>query len=144
MGNWSAFLQDKWILIVVAIVILYLVMKLVKTFVKWVIVLVVVGLILFYGSNYTDKISMGNLKTTIGNAALGEAKQELTKAIAGDAKDAKYSQNTDGTFTVATPRLKLNGKTDSTDIKVVFMGQTFPISIDSQLQKFIDQAKLNK
>jgi len=144
MNNWSSFVQDKWVLIVVAIVILFLVMKVVKTFIKWVIVLVIIGFILYYGSHYTDKLSLGNIKAAIGNTVLDKAKQELASMIAGDVKNAKYSQNADGSFTVKTSQLSLSGQPDSAKLNVKFMGQTFPIQTDSQLQKFIDQAKLNK
>jgi hypothetical protein len=142
MDQWSSFIQDKWLLIIIAIVVMFLVLKLVKTFVKWVIVLAVVGIIVYYGSNYA--VGLGELKTTLGNAVASEAKQQLTKAIAGEAKDAKYVKNADGTYTVSTKNITLVGKPGEDQVKVTFMGQSYSVSINSTLQKFIDDAKQNQ
>jgi hypothetical protein len=142
MDQWSSFLQDKWLLIIIAIVVLFLVLKLVKTFVKWVIVLAVIGCIVYYGSHYAG--SLGDLKTTVGNAVATEAKQQLTKAITGEAKDAKYVKNADGTYTVFTKNISLVGKPGDDLVKVTFMGQSYSVSINSTLQKFIDDAKQNQ
>jgi hypothetical protein len=142
MDQWLLFLQDKWLLIIIAVVILFLVLKLVKTFVKWVIVLAVIGFIVYYGSNYAG--GLGELKTTLGNAVATEAKQQLTKAITGEAKDAKYVKNADGTYTVSTKNISLVGKPGDNQVKVTFMGQSYTVSINSTLQKFIDDAKQNQ
>jgi hypothetical protein len=142
MDQWSAFLQDKWILIVAALVVLFLVMKLVKTFVKWVIVLVVIAFIAYYGSTYAGKI--GELKTTLGSALAGEAKQQFTNAIAGEAKDAKYTPNADGSYTISTKNITLQGKPGSNDAHITIMGQSYDVKISAAIQKFIDQVKQNK
>jgi len=143
VDKWITFLQDKWLFVVIAIVVIYIALKLVKSFVKWVIVLVIVGIVIYYGSHYTANLHIGDLKTALGKAALTEVEQQFTLAIAGDAKDAVYHLNADGSYSVSTKRLKLTGQVNSSKIKVVFMGQTFTVAMDSKLQKFIDQAKQN-
>jgi hypothetical protein len=142
MDQWIVFLQDKWMLVIVAIVVLFLVMKLVKTFVKWVIVIAVIAFGLYYGSNYAGKL--GDLKTTLGNAVVGEAKQQLTNAIVGEGKNAAYKKNADGSFTVSTKNIKLEGKPGSDQAKVTFLGQSYNVSINKTIQKFIDEAKQNQ
>jgi hypothetical protein len=142
MDKWIVFLQDKWLIVIIAIVVLFLVMKLVKTFVKWILVLAVVAFVLYYGSNYVG--GLGDLKTTVGNAVAGEAKQQLTNAIVGEGKDAKYTKNADGTYTVSTKNIKLEGKPGSDEAKVTFLGQSYTVSINKTIQKFIDQAKQNQ
>jgi hypothetical protein len=114
-------------------------MKLVKTFLKWVIVLAVIAFGLYYGSNYAGKL--GDLKTTLGNAVVGEAKQQLTNAIVGEGKDAEYKKNADGSYTVSTKNIKLEGKPGSDEAKVTFLGQSYKVSINKTIQKFIDDAK---
>jgi hypothetical protein len=142
MDKWIVFLQDKWLIVIIAIVVLFLVMKVVKTFVKWIIVLAVVGFVLYYGSNYAGKL--GDLKTTVGNVVAGEAKQQLTNAIVGEGKAAQYKKNADGSFTISTKNIKLEGKPGSDEAKVTFLGQSYTVSINKTIQKFIDQAKQNQ
>jgi hypothetical protein len=142
MDKWVVFLQDKWLLVIIAIVVLFLVMKLVKTFVKWILVLAVVAFVLYYGSNYVG--DLGDLKTTVGNAVAGEAKQQLTNAIVGEGKDAKYTKNADGSYTINTKNIKLDGKPGADEVKVTFLGQSYTVSINKTIQKFIDQAKQNQ
>jgi hypothetical protein len=142
MDNWVVFLQDKWLLVIIAIVVLFLVMKLVKTFVKWIFVLAVVAFLLYYGSSYTGKL--GDLKTTVGNAVAVEAKQQLTNAIVGEGKDAKYTKNADGSYTISTKNIKLDGKPGSDEVKVSYQGISYTVSINKTIQKFIDQAKQNQ
>jgi hypothetical protein len=142
MDQWSAFVQDKWILIIVAIVVLFLVMKLVKTFVKWILVLAVIGAVLYYGSTYAGELS--NLKTTLGTAVANEAKQQITNAIVGEGKDADYVKHSDGSFTIHTKNIKLDGKPGSDEAEVSFLGQSYKVSINKTIQKFIDEAKQNQ
>jgi hypothetical protein len=142
MDQWSAFVQDKWLLIIVAIVVLFLVMKLVKTFVKWIIVLAVIALVLYYGSTYAGGLS--GLKTTLGNAVADEAKQQITNAIVGEGKDADYVKHADGSFTIHTKNIKLDVKSGSKEAEVTFLGQSYKVSIDKTIQKFIDEAKQNQ
>lgn len=142
MDQWSAFVQDKWMLIIVAIVVLFLVMKLVKTFVKWILVLAVIAAVLYYGSTYVGELS--GLKTTLGNAVATEAKQQITSAIVGEGKDADYVKHSDGSFTIHTKNIKLDGKPGSDDAEVSFLGQTYKVSINKTIQKFIDEAKQNQ
>jgi hypothetical protein len=140
MNQWAAFVQDKWLLIIIAIVVLFLVMKVVKTFVKWILVLAVIAAVLYYGSTYAGK-QLSGLKTTLGNAVADEAKQQLTNAIVGEGKDADYIKHADGSYTIHTKNIKLDGKPGSDQAEVSFMGQSYKVSINKTIQKFIDEAK---
>jgi hypothetical protein len=142
MNQWAAFVQDKWLLIIIAIVVLFLVMKIMKTFVKWILVLAVIAAVVYYGSTYADKLT--GLKTTLGNAVADEAKQQLTNAIVGEGKDADYIKHADGSYTIHTKNIKLDGKPGSDQAEVSFMGQSYKVSINKTIQKFIDEAKLKQ
>jgi hypothetical protein len=139
MNQWAAFVQDKWLLIIIAIVVLFLVMKIMKTFVKWILVLAVIAAVVYYGSTYADKLT--GLKTTLGNAVADEAKQQLTNAIVGEGKDADYIKHADGSYTIHTKNIKLDGKPGSDQAEVSFMGQSYKVTINKTIQKFIDEAK---
>jgi hypothetical protein len=143
MDQWSVFIQDKWVLIIVAIVVLFLVLKIVKTFVKWIVVLAIIAAVLYYGSTYAGDLSgnLNGLKTTLGNAVADEAKQQITSAIVGEGKDADYVKHPDGSFTIHTKNIKLDGKPGSNEAEVSFMGKSYKVSINKTIQKFIDEAK---
>ncbi|WP_028547327.1 hypothetical protein [Paenibacillus sp. UNC451MF] len=132
-----SFLQERWFIIVAAIVVLFLVIKIVKTVVKWIIVLAVIAGLFYYGANYKDQL------LDVGTAVTTEAKNQAIKAISGEMKDAEYKQNPDGTFTVTTKSLKLEGNPGSNEVKVTFMNQTFTMKMDEVVNALIEQAKKN-
>lgn len=143
MDQWSAFVQDKWLLIIVAIVVLFLVMKLVKTFVKWILILAVIAAVLYYGSTYAGNLS--SLKTTLGNVVANEAKQQITNAIVGEGKDADYVKHADGSFTIHTKNIKLDVKAGSKEAEITILDHpVYKVAIDKTIQKFIDEAKKNQ
>ncbi|UUZ84001.1 hypothetical protein LJK88_09690 [Paenibacillus sp. P26] len=141
MEAWSAFLADRWYILLIALVVLFLVIKIVKTVVKWIIVLAVLAGLFFYGASYKDQLM--NLGTTVGAKVAEEAKTQAFKAISEEAKEAQYKQNPDGSYTVSTKSVKLTGKPGSNDVQVTFMNQTFTIKADETLNVLIEQAKKN-
>lgn len=132
-----SFLQERWFIIVAAIVVLFLVIKIVKTVVKWVIVLAVIAGLFYYGANYKDQL------LEMGTAVTAEVKNQAIQAISGEMKDAQYKQNPDGTFTVTTKSLKLEGNPGSNEVKVTFLNQTFTMKMDDVINTLIEQAKKN-
>jgi hypothetical protein len=132
-----SFLQERWFIIVAAIVVLFLVVRIVKTVVKWVIVLAVIAGLYFYGASYKDQL------LDIGTAVSAEAKNQAVKAFSNEMKDAQYKQNPDGTFTVTTKSLKLDGNPGSNEVKVTFMNQTFTMKMDDAVNALVEQAKKN-
>ncbi|WP_135556119.1 hypothetical protein [Paenibacillus cymbidii] len=141
MDQWTTFLQDKWYVLIVALVVIVLVVKLVKTVVKWVIILVLLAALAIYGYNYKDKLAdvVQDAVSTISVAA----QDQLTKAIKDEVKEAKYVKNADGSYTVKSKTVQIDGKPGSNDVKLTIAGQSFTIKADEALQKFIDQAKQN-
>lgn len=145
MEQWIAFAQDRWYLIVAALVVLFIVMRIVKTVVKWVIVLAVLAVIVVYGANYKDKLqSVGaSLTASVGEKVASEASAKALQAFKDEAKDAKFKANSDGSFTITTKSLKVEGKPGDSDVAVTFLGQTFRIKADAAVKAFIEQAKAN-
>lgn len=128
-------------MLLIALVLLFIVVRIVKTVVKWVIVLAIVAAVYFYGASYKDQLL--ELGTTVGARVADEAKTQAMKAVSDEMKEAQYKQNADGSYTVSTKSLKLNGKPGSADVQVTFMGQTFTVKADAAIQALIDQAKKN-
>jgi hypothetical protein len=136
-----AFAQDRWYLVAAAVIILLIVVRIVKTVVKWIIVLAVVAALFVYGANYKDKLQ--TIGATVGEKVVNEVSDQAVKALKDEAKDAKYTANADGSFTITTKSAKLEGKPGSDEVRVTFMGKTFPIKADQAINAFIEQAKKN-
>ncbi|MBM7567420.1 hypothetical protein [Paenibacillus sacheonensis] len=136
--TWVQFLKDNWLFLVIALVVLLLVVRVVKTVVKWLIVVVILaGVVIYSGYSLEDVKS-------IGTKVADSVKQEAVAAMAGEAKDATFTNNSDGTFTVRTKNLELDGTPGKGEVKVTFHGTSLGTwKIDTAIQSLIDQAKNN-
>ncbi|MDF2814978.1 MAG: hypothetical protein K0Q81_1178 [Paenibacillus sp.] len=143
MDQLITFVQDRWLVIVVAIVVLFLVIKIVKTVVKWVIVLAIVAGLFYYGASYTDELKeMGTQALATVKDAAASAKEEALKTLAG--KDAKFKTNPDGTYTVTSGQVKLEGKPGASEVSVSIAGApSFNIALDDAVKAVIESAKKN-
>ncbi|CAG7647124.1 hypothetical protein ACFQI7_19795 [Paenibacillus allorhizosphaerae] len=137
----TAFLAERWYIILAALIVLFLVVKIVKTVIKWVIVLAIVAGLFFYGASYKDQLL--ELGTTVGAKVAAEAKTQAMNAISAEVKEAKYTQNADGSFTITTKSVKVDGKPGAGEVQVTFMNQTFNVKVDEMVKTFIEQAKKN-
>lgn len=135
------FLQERWYVVALAVVVLFVVVRIVKTVVKWFIIVAVVAALWFYGASYKDKLM--EIGTTAVNSAVNEVKDQAVKAIAEEAKQAQYKMNPDGTFTVMTKSVKVEGKPGSSEVKITFMNQTFTMNADGAINALIEQAQKN-
>lgn len=141
MDQWISFAQDRWFLIVAAVIVLFIVIGVVKTLIKWLLVIVIIGALVLYGANYKDKLQ--NIGASVVSKAGTEMKDGVAKALASEAKEAQYKANADGTFTITTKSLKVEGKVGSNDVKVTFLNTSFTMKADGVLNAFIEQAKTN-
>lgn len=57
MEQWTVFFEQRWFVIMIAIVLLWLVIKVIKTVFKWLIVLGIVVAIIVYGSTYINQLT---------------------------------------------------------------------------------------
>jgi hypothetical protein len=46
------FIQDRWLIIVVALIGIVIIVKLVRSVIKWLIIIAIVAALIIYGSNY--------------------------------------------------------------------------------------------
>ncbi|OMF28136.1 hypothetical protein BK133_19080 [Paenibacillus sp. FSL H8-0548] len=138
MDTWTAFFKEHWLVLVIALIVLFIIVRIVKTVLKWAIVaVIVIGLVVYSG------YSMDDLKQ-IGTKVADTVKQEAINAMVGEAKDATFVTNADGTFTVKTRNVELSGKPGDNEVAVSFRGtQLGKWEIDSTIQTVIDQAKKN-
>jgi hypothetical protein len=113
---WLQFLKDHWVVVVIAVLAIFVVSKVVKTVIKWVLIAaILIGIVAYGGYSINDLGAIGN-KVTSG------VKDEAIKAMAGEAEKARYQDNGDGTYTVTTPNLELSGVPNSGKVEVKFRG----------------------
>lgn len=134
--TWTTFFQENWLVLVIALVALFLIIRIVKTVVKWAIVAaVVIGLVLYSG--YT----MDDVKN-IGTKVMDNVKEEALQAMVGDATNAEYTVNKDGTYTVKTDKIELKGEVGASEVQVSLHGAPYiTLQLEGVIQTFIDQAK---
>ncbi|CAM4317506.1 hypothetical protein FHS16_000779 [Paenibacillus endophyticus] len=136
--TWTAFFKEHWLVLVIALIVLLLIVRVVKTVIKWAIAaVIIIGIIVYSG------YSMDDLKE-IGTKVADTVKQEAVNAMVGEAKDATFVTNADGTFTVKTKNLELTGVPGDKEVAVSFRGTELgKWKLDSTIQALIDQAKQN-
>lgn len=142
MDQLITFLQDRWLVVVIALVVLFVVIKIVKTLVKWIIVAAILVGLFYYGATYTDELKdLGQNVATVAKEAVGELKEKAVQGLAG--KDAIYKDNGDGTYTITSGSIKLDGKTGADKVKITVAGVSAEFSLDETLKKVIETAKKN-
>lgn len=135
----QSFALENWLWLVIAAIGLIIVINVVKTVIKWAIVIIVVGGILIYGFNY----DVGTLKNLSENA-VNYTKEQAMKSLLNEAVNATYEVDGNGNYTVKTKSATLRGKVGAEQAELEIMGQKFTINVDQALKVFIDQIKEKK
>lgn len=139
---WTDFLQQNWLVIIIALVVLFVVLNLVKTMVKWILAIVIVAGLLIYSGISLDKI--GEVVTTVKDETVDTLKSEAMNMMLKETKEAKYTKNDDGTYTVMTPSVTLKGEKGMETVEVTFKG--VPLGewkINDTIITFIESAQAN-
>lgn len=139
MQVWMDFLQQNWFVILIALVVLFVVLKVVKTMVKWAIVIVIVGGLIVYSGISLDQLN--EVVTTVKDETVETLKSEAMNVMLKEAKEAEYTSSGDG-YTITTPNLELAGQAGSDQVKVTFKGVSLgEWKITDTVQTFISEAK---
>ncbi|MBD3920183.1 hypothetical protein H8B09_15565 [Paenibacillus sp. PR3] len=136
--TWKTFFEDNWLVLALALVALFVIIGIVRTVVKWALVaIVVIGVIAYSGYSLEDVKSLGD-------KVADSVKQEAITAMAGEASEATYTKNSDGSFTVKTDNLELTGKPNADEVEVKFRGTKIGSwKIDDTIRTLINTAKSN-
>ncbi|MBU5345289.1 hypothetical protein [Paenibacillus lautus] len=139
---WIEFLKQNWLVIAIALIVLFIVLNVVRTVIKWALaVLIIVGLLVYSGISL-DKI--GEVVTTVKEETVDTIKKEALNMMMKEAKEAKYTSNEDGTYSIKAPNLELKGSAGSEEVEVTFRGVSVgKWDINDTIQSFIDDAKSN-
>lgn len=52
MDQIIGFLQERWFIVILAVIALFIVIKIIRTAIKWVFILAIIAVIIIYGFNY--------------------------------------------------------------------------------------------
>jgi|GEM_PF-222249 hypothetical protein len=161
METWKQFLIDRWYVLAIALVVVLLVIKIVKTVVKWLLVAVIVIGVLLYSGYSLEDLRVDRLKEQLGeqledlrvnklkelgeqlkDQAVSTLTREVFEAMAGETSEAVYSQGEDGTFTVRSDSLVITGKIGEGEVSITYLGAPLGrVKLDETISSFIDQAK---
>jgi hypothetical protein len=146
-GAWIQFLQDHWIVVVIAIVAIFVIMKLVKTVFKWVLVAaIIIGIVSYGGYSIDDLGKIGNKVSdelgVIGEKVSTEVKDQVIKTMAGEASEATYVNNKDGSYSIKTTNLELTGIPNSGEVTIKFHGASLGNwKMEGAVRDFVEQAR---
>jgi len=132
VGEWTAFLEDRWYVALAALVVALIVVRLVRTVVRWVIIVAIAAGLLWYGGQYVDK-----LKET-GSQAIAAARDEAIRQLAGS--HASYKDNGDGTFTVTAGDVRIDGTKGAREVKITYRGVSFTVPVEGAVKTAIERA----
>jgi hypothetical protein len=145
LETWKQFLTDRWYVLAIALVVVLLVIKIVKTVVKWLLVAVIVIGVLLYSGYSLEDLRVDKLKelgAQIKDQAVSTLTREVIEAMAGESSEAVYTAGEDGTFTVKSNSLVITGKIGESEVSITYLGAPLGrVKLDETITTFIDQAK---
>lgn len=137
LDSWITFVEERWLVILITLVALFLVIKLLNTLIKWVIVVAVVAGLLIYGANYTDAI-----RDVTGNL-LQYTQDEVFRMMEEEIRQAEYRLHEDGSYTVDIGQIRLEGQSGSDEVKITYRGQTFTVRKNDFLERYLTEVRQN-
>jgi hypothetical protein len=139
---WIEFLKQNWLVIAIALIILFIVLNVLRTVIKWVLAVLIIGGLLVYSGISLDKI--GEVVSTVKEETVDTIKAEAMNMMMKEAKEAKYTSNGDGTYSIKAPNLELKGSAGSEKVEVTFRGVSVgKWDINDTIRSFINDAKSN-
>jgi len=152
--TWLTFIQERWYVLVIGLIIVLIVVNVVKTVAKWgIILLVVLALIMYSGYSLEDvkNISAGLVTSgieelkEIGTKVADNVKQDAINAMVAEAGSASYTAGEGGSFTIKTETLTVIGQQGSDEVSISVKGApAFKVKSNDVIDSFIAQAQNNK
>lgn len=138
MENWQTFIQEQWLVVLIAFVVIGAIVKMVKTVLKWVLTAVIVVVLFTYATQYNP-----NLVEDAKNLAASTVKEQAVKLLEQKAAEngLEFTSEADGSYVVSGKGVQLKGTAGSNDVQVSYLGQTITLPLDKTLQLVVDQAK---
>lgn len=134
-SQWMTFIQERWLVLLIAFIALIIILKVVKTILKWVLVVAIVAVIVLYGANYTDQIK------EVAGKVWDYTQTEFQDMMIGELDGAKYEEDGSGQFTITSKNFIVTGMMDADDVKITFKGQTMTVKRYDWIDRYITDVK---
>lgn|SRR5690625_3923091 len=136
METLISFLQERWLVVLLAVIALIIIIKVVQTVFKWLVVaLIVIGLI-FYGAHYSEQLQ--DMSDKIKDYTLSE----INELIERETESANYEEKANGTYVIQSKNMTLEGTNGSDQVKVIIKGKGITLTKNEMIETYIEQAKL--
>ncbi|GAK42508.1 ATPase [Paenibacillus urinalis] len=137
---WKEFISQNWLVIVIALILLFVVINVLRTVLKWAIVVVIVAALIIYSGVSFDQIK--TVVTDVGTSTMDTLRTEAAELMQKEAAKAEYVVNPDGTFTITSPNVEVNGKQGEDKVKVSVRGISLgEWSINDTVRLFMETAQ---
>lgn len=142
MDTIVAFVTERWYIILAALVVVFLVFKLIKALLKWILVLAVVAGLVYYGTHYRDLHRAARSVDRVDEtAAVAAIKDKALESLRREIRAAKYERHKDGSFTLRTQAVQLDGRPGAKKAQVRFMNRTFTVDLDHDWNQLLEEAQ---
>lgn len=137
---WKEFISQNWLVIVIALILLFVVINVLRTVLKWAIVVVIVAAVIIYSGVSFDQIK--TVVTDVGTSTMDTLRTEAAELMKKEAEKAEYVVNPDGTFTITSPNVEVNGKQGEDKVKVSVRGISLgEWSVNDTVRLFMETAQ---
>ncbi|WP_128103460.1 ATPase [Paenibacillus sp. DCT19] len=137
------FVMQNWLVIVVALIILFFVLNVVKTVLKWAIAIIIIAALLIYSGISIDQIKQ--TVTDVQSSTMDTLKKEATNLMVNEASKATYAKGQNGEFTITSPNVEIKGTAGADKVNVTLRGISLgEWNLDNEtIRVFVDKAKGN-
>lgn len=123
-----------WLLLALAVI--TVVISILKTVMKWVITLIIVGTIIVSGVNYEPP------SKTLGQLALQEVKnrdqKEVLRVFINEGNSAKYKSTGNNSYVLTAGGVVITGKKGSKTLKLTYQGEEKTLVMSERLEVYIE------
>ncbi|WP_128896287.1 hypothetical protein [Longirhabdus pacifica] len=138
--QWSSFLQEQWYILILVFVLLVVVVSIIKTVLKWVVIVAIILGTFYYVSEY--EIADDLVKAA--SSVMDNVQQEAVELLKGELAEAQFTAQPDGSFEIESSQIKLEGALESEDLTVHFQGQSFTIKKPEWVKDFVQEQLANQ
>ena len=133
------FLIDNWLMVLIAFIVISAVVSLVKTIIRWVVTLVVVGAVILYALNYTPE-EIQNIGTDVAKGSAEVVKDTaINILISGSTDEVEYVVDAEGKYTISRGSVSLQGDLNTGKAVIITDKGSLNVNVDGVLQDFVGE-----
>ena len=140
MDQLIAFAQEQWIVVVIAVILILIIMKVIKSVIKWLIILGLAAAVIIYGTQYTPDEIKDNIME-VGSKIVEFTKENAVKALLSDSSPVTYESAEGGRFVITAGSFTLEGLEGSSEATLSYLGQSITVELNDELKQYIENAK---